>query len=473
MKFSDIFNKFRGLLLSIQLAFKKIFRCIKGLIDILFCDFIYDVFRVRKSVEDSIKEYQRLGFIEETDTDKINQLSHHLGTYTTYQLKVSLIPSLLILIPIVFLSSRSDELSRLLVFFLVKKGLNQPLLHSDELGNFNLYYLAENYLSPLLLLLALLFPILLLTQFPWMNLTHRDTKSQIEHRSDYKKVIRLMRSFIFFLIFWSIGMLALVIKIALTPVELINSDSVFSFTVDSLIHKASFPVQLLLTFPLIIIFSSIILFGSISASKILIPDSYITFKIVSLLSKLKTENNFCESRFRSSLIDDINAIADCFQYSIPRLIRTSSAYDRAALEKEYRNIANGFRSLRSWLYSPKADTKEHLIRRLRENLHSFLDGAIDDLPRVEEFLGANVTRKEVFVSTTNRVINLAIRVAMPFLLLWVLGKINSGLAANIRDYLFAGAFSLSSLIILIELDPNIGQKLDILKQLQALFPGRK
>lgn len=435
----------------------------------------YDVVHTSKSAEleadSDIENYLRVGFLNsDRNNPKLKSLKYYLASYKLYRSRLSLIVTIVIF-PIFILAGFSLlQASEIPFESLVQRGLSNAPVSTNNL------YLTNLFNSHFEILVAL-DRLLLITIFALTIaigatiLINERSQSYLENRDSIIKVYR-----VFFVLFYGIIFATLTVSIAVAlNIHTSLYAGKYSFEVVYTQVSKSFHTGLRYILATVTALSFLYLRAKLVDLFIrrLIPSSYIVHKIIKSLLKLRRENDIYKEVYRSLLIEEINCVAGCFQHDMPRLIRAFSASDRLILEKDYRKIANGFRSLKKLLYSSSGNSRFELFTRLGHNLESLLVGAIDELPHVEDELVLGVTKREIAVNTVTHLLSVVTRVAVPFLLLWVLENLGLGVPEEIQNYLLAGAFAFSCLILLIELDPNFSQKLDLLKQIQELIQGRK
>jgi uncharacterized membrane protein (DUF485 family) len=208
-----------------------------------------------------------------------------------------------------------------------------------------------------------------------------------------------------------------------------------------------------------------------------IPDSIIISELGRLILMLDGEasisNNFGAIAVKNNVIKSLEEITICFSSFLSRKIRVTDTREKALLDKEFKKIANGFQSLQMWIYCPMSDTRETLISRLKADFRNILSGNYHDLPKIDKLLSAEIPIKVFWLRQIERWFNLFLRIALPFLVLWIIEQSPIEISSDAMDYLLIGSFALSMLVLVVEADPGFGEKLTFLKNIQELLSARK
>ncbi|MBD1916629.1 MULTISPECIES: hypothetical protein [Cyanophyceae] len=206
-----------------------------------------------------------------------------------------------------------------------------------------------------------------------------------------------------------------------------------------------------------------------------IPDSIIVSELGQLILLLNDEPSidFGSIVVKNNIIRSLEGITFCFSNLLPRKIRVRNIHEKALLVREFKKIANGFQSLQTWVYSPMSDTREALFLRLKNDFSNILSGNYHDLPKIEQLLSADISLKDFLINQAKRWINLLFRISLPFLTLWMLELSPIKISSDATDYLLIGSFAFSVLIFVVEIDPDFGEKLAFLKNIQELLTTRK
>ncbi len=200
------------------------------------------------------------------------------------------------------------------------------------------------------------------------------------------------------------------------------------------------------------------------------PESHVVALLCNSLIDIRRLSDWYSSKHRGIIAKRIDGVASCFEYYIPQSFSCGTPYDYYALKLEFKKISNGFRSLKQWLHTPTTDTKESLTHRLVNDIDLILYANLDSLTKVDFSEHQNISKRQLINQEIRRYISTLIRASIPFALVFLLSRSD---AFNISDeastYLSIGAFALSSVILFIELDPNIGDKLNVLSQIKSLL----
>ncbi|MFG6105322.1 hypothetical protein U2F10_23915 [Leptothoe sp. EHU-05/26/07-4] len=303
-------------------------------------------------------------------------------------------------------------------------------------------------------------PIVLIAQllliFKPLGRLKRGKNNRFKNTYKYREDISLFRRRYFLSIkifFWVVGLQVLIGSIAgLTS----NSGDFLSWL---------FSIYLIIYAGILLFLGILIAWFKLNVLKRREPISYIIALLIEIICLLENNVTGDDLKLRSFIAKRIDHIASVFQYDIPVSFPISNSYERFFFESEAQKIANGFRSLKVWLYIPMADTQDSLITRLSHNLKSMIEGDWNSLPKldsVNEGVLGHVTRKQLAIRELKRYGNLFFRAAIPIVIVYLVNLTPVDLTSQTFDYLVAGAFVLSALVLLVELDPNLGDKLDLL-----------
>lgn len=136
------------------------------------------------------------------------------------------------------------------------------------------------------------------------------------------------------------------------------------------------------------------------------------------------------------------------------------------------HIIKDFKSLKRWIYTPKADTDEYLQKRLLEYVRVVATGDIDALlvnySEPEEVLKPRATA----IFYVKRYSNLIIRAVIPFVIILLADRFLPGFNEQIHGYAMAGAIVFAAIILLGELDPNIEERIKFAQDSILAFLSR-
>ncbi|MEO0539710.1 MAG: hypothetical protein AAFZ80_02470, partial [Cyanobacteria bacterium P01_A01_bin.105] len=200
------------------------------------------------------------------------------------------------------------------------------------------------------------------------------------------------------------------------------------------------------------------------------PESHVIVSLCNSLIDISSLENWYSSKHRGNISRRIGRVANCFEYYIPKSFDCSTPYEYYVLKSEFKKISNGFITLKQWLHTPTADTQAQLIRRVVNDIDMILIANLDSLEKIDLSRRDKVSRRDFMKQELLRYVSIFFRAAIPFLLLFILNKAGGfDLSDEASTYLSIGAFALSSIILFIELDPNIGDKINILSQIKSLL----
>jgi hypothetical protein len=125
------------------------------------------------------------------------------------------------------------------------------------------------------------------------------------------------------------------------------------------------------------------------------PESHITVSLLNLQGKLEASGYNCGlGADRLDIAKSLDEIATLFGSACSRAYHTGDSSLDDQLDLQFQKIANSLRELRHWVLFPRADTREHLLARLRLYVPAVITGAWDELPR-SDYREPNVSKKRL------------------------------------------------------------------------------
>ncbi len=209
------------------------------------------------------------------------------------------------------------------------------------------------------------------------------------------------------------------------------------------------------------------------------PDYFLIYEFIWIFECLTPKKDeyylLVDVDIQSDIVISLSTIASCFETYLPRRLPVNNPYQRALLEKDYRQIANYYRSLQIWVYKPMIDTHIHLKERLLDDFAKILKGDYHSLTRLETPKIDAISTKEVILSRLNRITRLIGLVSLPFIFVLLITKLPLPIKISNEElsYLILGAFVLAALMLMNELDPKFSEKIGSLKDVQGLWKGRR
>lgn len=202
------------------------------------------------------------------------------------------------------------------------------------------------------------------------------------------------------------------------------------------------------------------------ASKIHLNE-YITFSIAECIKEIANEEAWNYPIHRRNLQKMLHNIGDLIEFDLCRKAVLTRMPESASHEKIFRLISYRFREMSYWLVSPKKDTRVVLNNNLINILESYLDGDLDALinSSIPDPPFSNVAP----LNRVKLILVLFVRIFSPVVLVWLFLLTPLSPEPPIDDYLKVGAFALSGLMFMAEIDPNFGEKISNLPTLQDFF----
>ena len=161
---------------------------------------------------------------------------------------------------------------------------------------------------------------------------------------------------------------------------------------------------------------------------------------------------------KNLLLTNLEKIAGVFQRNIKNIMPSKNSDDDKELHVSLREIADAFRSYKTWVIFPKSDTREYLIRKIVDSLYYFVNGTWDSFDRVS--LKKRVDRN---------IIRFLILLIVPWIV-WV-GVIFSPISVGpeLSNYVNLLLVFWSLVHVFSEFDPEFASKVSSIKNIKGLF----
>jgi len=200
------------------------------------------------------------------------------------------------------------------------------------------------------------------------------------------------------------------------------------------------------------------------------PESHVIVLLCNALTDIHKVEDWYSSKHRGTVAKRIDRVANCFEHHIPEGFRCGTPYDQYILQQEFKKISNGFRMLKQWLHTPTLQTRKDLAFRIVSDIDLIMSADLDSLHKLDFSGRASISKQELLKQRATRYFSIIFRASIPFLLIFFLEKFTAfKISEEASTYLSIGAFALSSIILFLELDPNIGEKLNVLNQVKNLL----
>ena len=272
------------------------------------------------------------------------------------------------------------------------------------------------------------------------------------------------------------GVLFLIELSLLRTVTYIHSYSHLKIFADSL----SLIVQTLMAstaiFLVTIIYLSMIVYCFLRWRIKRLPSSIIALRLLDVLHRLdKHPERWLSIRLRHSILADIEVVAYCFETCLLRRLPCPNPETAAWQKRAFDEIAKRLRLVQRWILTPKADTRDQVIRYLSDFLDCFLRGDWDTL--AGDWGSTENKTPESFVVPihwTTRILSVCHTLTIAGLPLlgaaifhWMRPKIEFPPTA------IAVMVAWPMLIVLATLDPDFKTKVAMFKDAASLLPGGK
>lgn len=201
-------------------------------------------------------------------------------------------------------------------------------------------------------------------------------------------------------------------------------------------------------------------------------DAFIIQRFVHILHSIeKNPHKWGEVRFKRTLIVGLEEVANYFEFYLAFRLRSGNLYNDQWLRDTSEQIAAGIRSLERWIYTPKPDTRERLIKLLARNLVLAGTGAWDSLDRITP---EKLSRPELIRTRVQTVLAALLSGAVPILVVHIV-KYSGVLDESTLKPLMLSAYLWAMVTVLTHLDASFSAKLANVKELTQWlpFPGKK
>jgi hypothetical protein len=184
--------------------------------------------------------------------------------------------------------------------------------------------------------------------------------------------------------------------------------------------------------------------------------------LITIQSLDREQGSWFDLRFRQYVMTNIEATAYTLEMYWWKHLRAGDVEVDEWVRIKCARIATAFRDLKKWLASPKIDSREQLLNRLRHDLNLLIIGDIDALEQREPH------RRRL----GSQVMGFARAITISFLplgLLWCFRYLALTIETGLLQWITAGAYLWTVVGLLAALDPMLASKLGMLKDIRALL----
>jgi hypothetical protein len=177
---------------------------------------------------------------------------------------------------------------------------------------------------------------------------------------------------------------------------------------------------------------------------------------------LKEDPRWANPEARKSLVPDLEDAATCLEV-IPKRFPDRDRFSSTWNQQAYLRRASGIRDLKKWVLLPKAETRDHLERTLRDVLERASVGDWDGLPQagLPEDPPVSLWRRAVMI------IRSIVIAAIPPVAVIVFGR--NFPESDIKNNVTGLAWIWALVSLLGMLDPRFGEKLSAIKDLPSFM----
>ncbi|HEX6182712.1 MAG TPA: hypothetical protein VFZ44_02295 [Pyrinomonadaceae bacterium] len=199
------------------------------------------------------------------------------------------------------------------------------------------------------------------------------------------------------------------------------------------------------------------------------PDSVLVTGLLIILSAAEHGPSWTSLGPRLKLLRRLEDVARCVQYALPRRLGDKDFRTNVWVRARSRGIADGLRSLKRWVSTPKPDTRALFVARVSDALVHAALGEWDALPRAK----AGKLSRPNLVSRAFAVIRGLVVGLLPLMILVVVQRSSMPLHGDVLQYAVVGTLLWAALALLGALDPGLGTKLENFKGIaSSILPKR-
>jgi hypothetical protein len=196
-------------------------------------------------------------------------------------------------------------------------------------------------------------------------------------------------------------------------------------------------------------------------------DAVVLDQMLFVLFTIETQpKKWGDTMFKKSLIQMIETLANSFELYLPARLDDTKTNLHNSLKDTAEQMAAATRELIKWIYTPKKDTRQHLINRIASDFICVASGDWDNFPR----LTPDKSRpRKVIINRLKAIVVTVTTGTLPILLIYFIHHW-IGIDEAIFKSLLIGAYIWAALTILSLLDTSYNSKITILKEVAQLLP---
>lgn len=200
---------------------------------------------------------------------------------------------------------------------------------------------------------------------------------------------------------------------------------------------------------------------------------YLNLHIATHLAELLSTINSLPKKwgnlnFMRKLMIDLEQIAQLFEDGLPGQLESGDATTDDWMKQQAVQRAAYFRWLKTWVLTPKTDTREQLIARLRNDLINALTGNWDAFEKREV---APTTIRQQWYKRFAHAGQQVISGAIPIALVWLVQK--PPISLKLPDYANILALGFAGLTIMMTVDSSFVAKISTLKEIISLVTQKE
>jgi hypothetical protein len=204
------------------------------------------------------------------------------------------------------------------------------------------------------------------------------------------------------------------------------------------------------------------------------PLSIIIYRLIFLIDALER----CETipislRDKEWYLIRLEEVANCVEHYVPSGLKSRDFITDNWTKETTKRIAAAIRNKKKWILTPKSDTREYILQSMTFALTCFIYGNWDALEQIEpEKLSSPQLRHSIFTFLINLLRIILIGV-LPLVSVWLFQQTPFAFTGIGREYVIIGIFVWELLTLVFVLDPNLGVKISVMKDVtRSLFPPR-
>lgn len=141
------------------------------------------------------------------------------------------------------------------------------------------------------------------------------------------------------------------------------------------------------------------------------------------------------------------------------------------IDSRFSEISSYFREMKIWVSLPMEDTFTYMEAQILLTIRCLVREDYHSIPRLKKSVSDSISGRETFINLAKNVASLIFRATLPFVFLYLIRLLFQDISEQVFNSLTIGAFIWSALVLIVELDPKLEEKLNFIGQIQRLLLG--